>query len=83
MVKFTLGLSLLLLGEASIGVQAVPRFRSHTKSALQRLLMEQEEQQQADVQEYELWEPSEISETLARWADHYPDLVRLTTAQEA
>jgi Zinc carboxypeptidase len=39
--------------------------------------------EQSKFQNYELWEPHEISETLLRWAEHYPDLIRVTTAQEA
>lgn len=35
------------------------------------------------VQEYELWEPHEITETVQKWAEHYPNLIRVTTAQEA
>lgn len=32
---------------------------------------------------YALWSPQRISETLLQWAQEYPDLVRVTTAQEA
>lgn len=34
-------------------------------------------------QQYELWEPSDISNTLLRWKTHYPDLIRVTTSQDA
>jgi hypothetical protein len=36
-----------------------------------------------EIQEYELWEPHEIRDRLLQWADHYPDFVSLTTAQDA
>ena len=35
------------------------------------------------IQTYKLWEPAQISETLLKWADHYPEFVRVTTAQKA
>jgi hypothetical protein len=41
------------------------------------------ENAQSKIQKYQLWEPNEISETLLRWAEHYPDLIRVTTAQDA
>lgn len=39
--------------------------------------------EQLKIQKYHLWEPRVISETLLRWVEHYPDLIRVTTAQEA
>lgn len=36
----------------------------------------------AVVQKYQLWKPEEIQLRLFKWADHYPNLVSLTTAQE-
>jgi len=38
---------------------------------------------QTDIRQYELWEPQEIRETVERWAEHYPKLIHVTTAQEA
>jgi len=35
------------------------------------------------VKNYALWKPHEIKETLYKWVNYYPDLVRLTTAQSA
>jgi hypothetical protein len=36
-----------------------------------------------NIQTYALWEPSLISQTLQEWAKHYPEFVRVTTAQDA
>ena len=35
------------------------------------------------AQQFELWKPSKIPSVLTQWADQYPDLVRVTTSQEA
>lgn len=43
----------------------------------------QEEKKQSIVQQYELWEAEEISSRIQKWASHYPDLLRVTTSQEA
>ena len=39
--------------------------------------------EQTDVRAYELWKPEEIRETVYKWAEHYPKLITVTTAQEA
>jgi Zinc carboxypeptidase len=38
---------------------------------------------QTDIRAYELWAPHEITETVQKWAEHYPNLIRVTTAQDA
>jgi hypothetical protein len=38
---------------------------------------------QKDVRDYELWDASEFPEQLDYWTKDYPDLVKVTTAQEA
>jgi len=40
-------------------------------------------QKQQNVQEYGLWDPSEIKDSLQKWADHYSEFARVTTAQDA
>jgi len=35
------------------------------------------------IDKYELWKPEDIGSTLQKWATHYPNYVRVTTAQEA
>jgi hypothetical protein len=35
------------------------------------------------IQSYSLWDSSLISKTLLEWAEHYPEFVRVTTAQDA
>lgn len=39
--------------------------------------------QKKEFHHYVLWEPSEIKYELMKWQKHYPDFVRVTTAQEA
>jgi hypothetical protein len=39
--------------------------------------------EQTEVRAYELWKPEEIRETVYKWAEHYPKLITVTTAQEA
>lgn len=38
---------------------------------------------QTDIRMFQLWEPHEITETVAKWAEHYPNFIRVTTAQDA
>jgi Zinc carboxypeptidase len=40
-------------------------------------------QKQTDIRQYELWKSEEIATTVKRWAEHYPNLLRVTTSQEA
>jgi Zinc carboxypeptidase len=40
-------------------------------------------EEQTNILQYQLWEPYEIAETLVKWAEHYPSLLRVTTSQEA
>lgn len=35
------------------------------------------------IQRYELWSSEEIRDRVLKWAVHYPDLIRVTTSQEA
>jgi hypothetical protein len=37
----------------------------------------------AQITQYTIWKPEEIAGRLTRWADHYPDLIRVTTSQDA
>ena len=38
---------------------------------------------QTEIRAYELWKPDEIRATVLKWAEHYPTLITVTTAQEA
>jgi hypothetical protein len=38
---------------------------------------------QTDIRQYELWKSEQIATTVKRWAEHYPNLLRVTTSQEA
>ena len=38
---------------------------------------------QTNVKDFELWKPHEFMEAVYRWEKEYPDLVRVTTSQEA
>jgi hypothetical protein len=49
----------------------------------QRNLEEEEEQDNNNVIEYKLWESSKISEVLDEWKKKYPNLIQVTTSQEA
>ena len=40
-------------------------------------------QQQQYVEDYKLWDASRIPEVLKEWKEKYPDLIRVTTSQEA
>jgi len=44
---------------------------------------EYDDNSEDDIRQYVLWKPEEIPDALNKWAKHYPDLVRVTTAQEA
>jgi Zinc carboxypeptidase len=44
---------------------------------------QQGKQQQANVEQYVLWKPDEIADTVTKWADHYSNMLRVTTSQEA
>ena len=40
-------------------------------------------EEQHEVVPYHIWDPSEIPPVLEEWAEKYPDLISVTTAQEA
>jgi hypothetical protein len=91
-IRLLVSVSLLLLGTRADAAQSSSSSTGTGDSSLFLFLskaVERRREQQTtapekvEVQEYELWEPSEIRERLLRWADHYTDFVSLTTAQEA
>ena len=66
----------------------LPRFSSggsnpNRNEAVLRLRKLQRVEQQTDIRAYELWKPEQIRETVYKWAEHYPRLITVTTAQEA
>jgi hypothetical protein len=45
-------------------------------------LLSQKSSSSFESRYYHIWEPPEFRENLKQWAEHYPHLLRLTTAQE-
>jgi hypothetical protein len=43
----------------------------------------QHRRDQSPYRTYRLWEPKEISETLVKWKEHYPNFIRVSTGQES
>lgn len=85
MMKMSYIRIICLLSGASLALQAAI-VAAHTKQQRQssplhhlRYLASPSEEEKA--RQYHIWPSQEIHETLRRWADEYPDLVRLTTAQ--
>jgi Zinc carboxypeptidase len=42
----------------------------------------QKEPKQENIQQYTLWTPKAISDTLSKWSTHYSDFIKVSTSQE-
>ena len=79
------GLSVVSLAIA-LATPDVVTAKAHLQSAYSTIgeaIIPERKQQQSLIRDYEIWEPAKIPQTLREWEKKYPDLIRVTTAQEA